>query len=139
MNTRLSQFLSAENLSQSQLADTLGVARASISHIVAGRNKPGFDFIESMMSHFPALNIEWLINGQGKMYKTPMKPIIGNNSLFETEESGSNDVEVATPLSNSPAQSETNTLEKTQQSASNKRYINKIIVFYSDNTWEEIH
>ena len=69
MNTRLQQFIRAENLSQSQFADAIGVARASISHILAGRNKPGFDFIESMARHFPALNLEWLITGKGKMYK----------------------------------------------------------------------
>ena len=69
MNTRIQQFLAAENISQSQLADSLGVARASISHIVAGRNKPGFDFIENMARTYPSLNLEWLITGKGKMYK----------------------------------------------------------------------
>ena len=57
MNKRLQQFLNAENISQSQFADTLNVARAGVSHILAGRNKPGFDFIESLILHFPDLNI----------------------------------------------------------------------------------
>ena len=68
MNERLSQFLAAENISQSQFADSIGVARASISHIVAGRNKPGYDFICSVMERYPSLNIEWLLAGKGKMY-----------------------------------------------------------------------
>lgn len=72
MNSRLQQFLSAENLTQSQLADRLGVAKASISHILAGRNKPGFDFIESLAQQFPELNLDWLIMGTGKMYKTAL-------------------------------------------------------------------
>ncbi len=70
MNHRLQQFLTAENITQSVFADTIGVARASVSHILAGRNKPGFDFIESISLHYPALNIEWLITGKGRMYKT---------------------------------------------------------------------
>ena len=69
MNDRLQKFLAAENISQSQLADTLGVARASISHIISGRNKPGFDFLESMAVNFPALSMEWLITGKGRMYR----------------------------------------------------------------------
>lgn len=69
MNKRLQQFLSAENISQSQFADILGVAKASVSHIIAGRNKPGFDFIESISRHFPKLNLEWLVSGRGRMYK----------------------------------------------------------------------
>ena len=63
MNYRLQQFLSAENLSQAQFADIIGVARASVSHIIAGRNKPGFDFIYSMAASFPNLNVEWLVTG----------------------------------------------------------------------------
>ena len=53
MDKRLQQFLDAENISQAQLAETLGVARAGISHILSGRNKPGFDFLESMATRFP--------------------------------------------------------------------------------------
>ena len=68
MNKRLQQFLAAENISQAQFAETLGVARASVSHILSGRNKPGFDFLESMIRHYPALNFEWLLTGRGRMY-----------------------------------------------------------------------
>ena len=45
MNQRLQQFLNAENLTQTQLADRLGVAKASVSHILAGRNKPGYELL----------------------------------------------------------------------------------------------
>ncbi len=69
MNERLIQFLSAENISQAQFADSINVARAGVSHIVAGRNKPGWDFIINTMNRYPTLNIEWLLTGKGKMYK----------------------------------------------------------------------
>ena len=69
MNRRLSQFLQAENLTQTQLADTLSVARGSVSHILAGRNKPGYDFIVSLARQFPNLNLEWLIAGKGTMFR----------------------------------------------------------------------
>lgn len=68
MNNRLLQFMRAENISQAQFADTIGVTRASISHILSGRNKPGYDFLYSVSRHYPALNIDWLITGKGKMY-----------------------------------------------------------------------
>jgi len=69
MNNRLKQFLAAENISQSQFADTIKVVRASVSHVLAGRNKPGYDFIRAIMTAYPRLNMEWLIVGKGKMYK----------------------------------------------------------------------
>lgn len=70
MNRRLLQFLQAENITQAQLADTLSVARGSVSHILAGRNKPGYDFLESLLLHYPTLNLDWLMTGRGKMYRS---------------------------------------------------------------------
>lgn len=69
MDKRLQQFLDAEDISQAQLADTLGVARASISHILSGRNRPGFDFLEAMALHYPGISLDWLLTGNGRMYK----------------------------------------------------------------------
>ena len=77
MDKRLQQFLDAENISQAQLADTLGVARAGISHILSGRNKPGFDFLEAMAVHYPQISMDWLLTGKGRMYKDA-----GENPVF---------------------------------------------------------
>ena len=81
MDKRLQQFLDAENISQAQLADTLGVARAGISHILSGRNKPGFDFLEAMAVHYPQISMDWLLTGRGRMYKdSPASP--AENPVF---------------------------------------------------------
>ena len=86
MNFRLQQFLAAENISQAQFADQIGVARASVSHIIAGRNKPGFDFIQNMSRAYPDLNLEWLINGKGRMYKDGVtRPSLPPQSFPEEE------------------------------------------------------
>ena len=73
MNRRLLQFLQAQDITQTQFADTLAVARGSVSHILSGRNKPGYDFLESLLLHYPELNLDWLLTGKGSMYreKTP--------------------------------------------------------------------
>ncbi len=84
MDKRLQQFLDAENISQAQLADTLGVARAGISHILSGRNKPGFDFLEAMAVHFPQVSLDWLLTGRGRMYKEH-DPGIGNAPAMPPE------------------------------------------------------
>ena len=78
MDKRLQQFLDAENISQAQLADTLGVARAGISHILSGRNKPGFDFLEAMALRYPQISMDWLLTGKGRMYKDAP----GENPVF---------------------------------------------------------
>lgn len=69
MNRRLLLFLQAQGITQSQFADTLSVARGSVSHILSGRNKPGYEFLESLALHYPSLNMDWLFTGKGSMYK----------------------------------------------------------------------
>lgn len=75
MNTRLQQFLDMERLQPSAFADMMGVQRSGISHLLSGRNKPSFDFIQKMLTKFPDLNYEWLILGKGKPYKSSEKPL----------------------------------------------------------------
>ncbi len=165
MNRRLQQFLSAENISQSQFAETLGVARANISHILSGRNKPGFDFIEKLLRAYPALNLDWLVTGKGKMYKSigqPVKeeqtPPSSSSELFDNEEDGlsieafenqddalifqsaMNYPEPAAPQSSSKQSSfktSSVTSRNDRQTSTNKKIV-KVLVFYSDNTYQEL-
>ncbi len=111
MNKRLLQFLSAEGISQTKFAETLKVTKASISHILSGRNKPGFDFIESLALHFPDFNIDWLLTGRGKMYKNAEETT--QNADFEK---------------NSPV----------TEIVPVPRKITKVVIFYDDNTFDEI-
>lgn len=117
MNRRLLQFLQAENITQTQLADTLSVARGSVSNILAGRNKPGYDFLESLILHYPNLNLEWLLSGKGKMYHDAAE-----QAPAETPSSQEDPVQLD--------------LFSIQAPASNKE-ISKIMVFFSDKTFQE--
>jgi len=142
MNTRLQQFLTAENISQSQFADTIGVARASVSHILAGRNKPGFDFIESTSRHYPTLNLEWLIMGTGKMYRNQQSQpgtllIEDIEDDFDLPDSKVRESEKPSSPTATPSPKVTPLVNK-QQIVDNKRNIKKIVVFYDDNTFQEI-
>jgi transcriptional regulator with XRE-family HTH domain len=49
------------------LADNIGVNRATISHILSGRNKPSIDFLQKLLHSYPDLNANWLIMGIGYM------------------------------------------------------------------------
>jgi len=70
MKERLSKIIASEGLTPSLLADKMGVQRSGISHILSGRNYPSFDFLQKLLENFPRLNVEWLILGQGSMYKS---------------------------------------------------------------------
>jgi transcriptional regulator with XRE-family HTH domain len=128
MRTRLQQFLQAENMSPSRFADQIGIQRSGVSHILSGRNKPGFDFIEKMLLAYPSLNAEWLITGKGKMYKEAKSA-----SLFSTE---------TLP---EPATIPDDTKKFIDENDSSDEYYDrssevthklvKVLLFYSDNTF----
>lgn len=165
MNQRLQQFLSAENISQAQFADTIEVARASVSHVLAGRNKPGYDFIKSISDHYPRLNLDWLINGKGRMYKdspTPApapvpaaaqaaqpapQPVLAppptadyTDDLFASERPSAVENPFRAPEPAPKIDSPTESRIKTEatKSINNQRRISKIIVFFDDDTFQEL-
>jgi transcriptional regulator with XRE-family HTH domain len=164
MNIRLKQFLAAGNISQSQFADTIKVVRASVSHVLAGRNKPGYDFIKAIMVAYPHLNMEWLIMGKGKMYKSaleqsqpsiqqqpgiPMQeeetPLLFN---YDQDEDTSTDEQLIEPAPTSHEKHGTpnphtlqehsiNSINNTTLTTDRQRKAIRIAVFYNDGTYQE--
>ena len=67
MHNRLKNWMESESLKSSALADNIGVNRATISHILSGRNKPSIDFLQKLLHSYPDLNANWLISGIGYM------------------------------------------------------------------------
>ena len=146
MNTRLKQFLAAENISQAQFADTIRVVRASVSHVLAGRNNPSYDFIRAIMDNYPSLNIEWLMLGRGKMYKEtppqsqPPHPIQENvEEIGKTGLLFSDIPEEDSALSvNFESTNGTETIDKDIQTPVRQRNVSKIIILYDDGTFQEM-
>lgn len=141
MKDRLRQFLAAENISQAQFADSINVVRASVSHILAGRNNPSFDFIKALMLNYPRLNVEWLMFGKGKMYKdspaellfpeldeVPAEPAPEMPEIKETVQQSEN----------KPLSFDINTLIDTAQTVKNQRKVAKIIVLFDDGSYQEM-
>ena len=51
MHKRLKKWMEVEDLKSSELADNIGVNRATISHILSGRNKPSIDFLQKLLKY----------------------------------------------------------------------------------------
>ena len=135
MNTRLKQFLAAENISQAQFADNINVVRASVSHVLSGRNNPSYEFIRSIMIKYPLLNIEWLIFGKGRMYKdtSAQEDDRSENLLFADESSFVEKNEIPAGIQEPvvPVLPET-------AAAASQRKVSKIIVLFDDGTYQEM-
>ncbi len=143
MHNRLKQFLAAENISQAQFADRIKIGKANVSHVLAGRNKPGYDFITAIMTGFPQLNINWLFFGTGKMYSTApsSQTTIENPAPAHDLEPdlffANYDEEPVTPANIEPT-IEINTLDKSAQEPVKQRIVSKIIILFDDGTYQEL-
>ena len=143
MNTRLKQFLAAENITQSQFADTINVVRASVSHVLSGRNNPGYDFIKAIMTAYPALSMEWLILGRGKMYhdsptdavtvppEPDFPPLYHEPDLFENLDKQDENIPVVEVV---PTVSQTTVSSPIVK----QRKVVKVTIFFDDGTYQEM-
>ena len=67
MIDRIRELLSVRQLTPTQFADTIGVARPIVSHILSGRNKPSLEVVQRIVAAFPDLSLPWLLSGTGAM------------------------------------------------------------------------
>lgn len=135
MKDRLQQFLTLEQLSPARLSDIIGIQRSGLSHILSGRNKPGFDFIQKLLLKFPSLNAEWLITGKGKMYKEQSTP--SSDIKQDATTPKFSDYTLFSPEIKQPEPPENLIKEITQADGDKNRILKKMIFVYSDKTFSE--
>ncbi len=136
MKERIEAIIQHERLSPSQLADAIGVQRSGISHILSGRNKPSVDFLNKLLSKFPHVSGDWLITGNGRMFKNDFKAKQPPKQLDFTVEEET----VRKPLKvpSMSLKEEPYSAYKTSKSAiAGDKAIERIVVFYKDKTFAE--
>ncbi len=137
MKQRIARLLKEENLTSGRLAERIGVQPSSVSHVIAGRNKPGYDFIVSVLRHFPTLNPDWLILGEGEMYR---QVSVVPDSLPESAEISPQILSLSDEPVEEPNPEKEVRIEETEQKGEIQvqvidKQIDKIIVFYTDRTF----
>jgi transcriptional regulator with XRE-family HTH domain len=144
MKDRIIKFLTNEGLTATKFADEIGVQRSSISHILSGRNNPSFEFIQKIINRYRNINVEWLLQGTGSMYKkpentlntVPVNPIPPNPPA----DNPLNQLNLFQPKNNpvqSSAESDKSPLPKEENKIEPSRKVEKILLFYSDKTFDE--
>ena len=129
MKDRLLKILKQYNLTSTRFADELGVQRSGISHILSGRNQPSFDFLVKLMNHYPEINPDWLILGNGIMLRTPAKEKVNREpDLF-------NEVNAKKIPSNPEKGKETENRNQISN-VTNVTTIQQIVIFYPDGTFK---
>jgi transcriptional regulator with XRE-family HTH domain len=132
LQDQIKEILSREHLSSSQFADKIGVQRSSISHVLSGRNKPGFDFIHKVLKAFPEINGDWLITGDGEMYKRKFPPEERSEAPKPAKNIDSTDKQGKDQLPFVERKQ-----AKSYYDGEKKRTVERIIIFYTDRTFRE--
>ena len=69
MIDRIKQVIEYVQLSPSAFADTIGISRSGMTHLLTGRNQPSLDVAKKILVKYPELSTEWLIMGMGEMFR----------------------------------------------------------------------
>ncbi|ASS48822.1 MAG: hypothetical protein A3D31_06230 [Candidatus Fluviicola riflensis] len=114
---RIRMIIDSQRLTAGAFADKIGVQRSNVSHVLSGRNKPSFEFIEKMLLAFPKVQAHWLLTGKQQALENVETPVsVPKSQLVMKEEP---------PLM----------YEKPVQAKPEKSIV-KIVVFYSDFTFD---
>lgn len=164
---RLLKLIADNNMSAKQFAAEVGIQAGTISNIVNGRNNPSLDVMQRVLNRFRTLSSDWLILGVGNMYRTEggkenRDTPIAQNTDKQQEIPGFGDTiaeqqqvvptmepqPLSRPMSSStsamamsremqpPASTKKQQTAQVEQPAA--KQIERIIVFYSDGTFDEI-
>lgn len=68
IKNRIQKIIDNEGITNAKFADTVGVQRSSISHLLSGRNQPSLPVVLKILKAYSDINAEWLLFGRGSMY-----------------------------------------------------------------------
>lgn len=119
LTEKIKQILNDKNITPSLFADEIGIQRSSMSHILAGRNKPSLDIVQKIIKRFPDLGMKWILDDE------PL-PVIQHEP---SPESPKKNISAPAPVQSNPV--------REQKVLPAEKWIEKVLIFYSDGTFQE--
>jgi plasmid maintenance system antidote protein VapI len=132
-----------DGLTSSRFADKIGVQRPALSHVLNGRNKVSLEMVTKILTAYPEISPDWLIQGEGEMLR--------EHALIANEEGEPRNENVAIAVPDAPIPSlfdgQTPNMETNATASDNSeqnviymdrpaKSITKIMIFFSDDTFE---
>ena len=153
MNSRIKEIIASEHLSDGEFADIVGIKRSTLSHCLSGRNDVSKDIITKIHTAYPYISINWLMFGEGDSGLLSKNTIASDifNSLQNSNTEMQQGVEYAKDFESNRPQYTHKESENQQNTPQNsvivdmtqlakipvqEKKIEKIMVFYTDNTFE---
>ncbi len=152
MRERLEELMQLLNLNPTQFASAIGVQRATLQHILSGRNEPSLKIIMAIHTSFPDVELEWLLNGKGSaipqlQQNEPVKddyPLLpGMETMFfpdDVRKSPENsnlkgEENLPKPRKRRASRDSEAVLDAVNSSAGKR--IREVVVFFSDGTYQK--
>lgn len=66
---RFELLITELKMNNNSFAKSIGVSTTAVVSVISGRNKPGFELVANILSTYNNLNSDWLIKGEGDMFK----------------------------------------------------------------------
>lgn len=142
-------------MTQSEFANYVGLAPATLSSIFNGRTRPTLNVVEVLKKKIPNINMEWLLLGSGDMYFSSPTPSEGSSSqdyqgpqeryqvqnpMLDFEQNTDSTLQngPSTPLNSNSVRNTRLDLVREEVKSLDKqqRRVLEIRVFYDDQTWE---
>lgn len=138
MKDRIVKIMERERMGQAQFASAIGIQRAAMSHIISGRNNPSLDVMLKILHRYPQLNPDWLLFGKGEMLRS------SDSSVEQVEDQAKTPPQLHlmaddhVEVSQAALNTEREPLEKQMAISVEKtsKTVSRIMVFYSDNTYD---
>ncbi|MDO4756584.1 MAG: helix-turn-helix transcriptional regulator [Parabacteroides sp.] len=136
---RITQIMEREALAPSKFAEEIGIQRSAMSHILNGRNNVSLDVLMKILGRFTYVDADWLLFGKGEMERALPSdlPVNTQNTAVNPSERPNaseyrREIGVDTPV-NIP---QVSAVERFIQAENTSKKITKIMIFYSDNTFD---
>ena len=139
MRDRILKIMEREGLTPSKFAESIGIQRSAMSHIISGRNNPSLDVLLKILERFTYVDSDWLLFGKGEMIREHVltEPNLFTNMLenrpnVQVVAENRKEIGVETPVNiqKQPVVEQVICQEKPSKNVS------KIMIFYSDNTFD---
>ncbi len=139
MKEKLLLLMKNEGLKPGQFAEKVGVNAAGISHILAGRNKPGFDLLQKILRAFPRVNPDWLLLDSDQVYRD--EPSVSSSLQAPTEDELSFNSEVSESTTqhaheSSFASSSREEVSPSHHATGSAKQVARVVILYTDGTCE---
>lgn len=122
LSEKIKQILIDKNITPSLFADEIGIQRSSMSHILAGRNKPSLDIVQKIIRRYPDLGISWILEDD-------VLPAAVPAPQSAPPELRKKNVVVPDPVQEN--------VPKSKPEPQREKQIDKVLIFYSDGTFQE--